>query len=149
MWSIADVNECATSQCDSASTDCINTSGGFYCRCRTGFAPNLDCRPIGDLGLISGGIPDEAITVSGSEAGFTKEVRFINYFHVGVTIIPVLIYICIVRLFDWVACEDGAVRIQSLVPIGSCSIWKRQQLFEDSVHRVSSEEPISLHSLLP
>lgn len=68
-----DVNECATSQCDAASTECINTNGGFYCRCRAGFNPNLECRPIGDLGLISGGIPDESITVSSSEPGFVKE----------------------------------------------------------------------------
>lgn len=70
-----DVNECATSQCDAASTECINTNGGFYCRCRAGFNPNLECRPIGDLGLISGGIPDESITVSSSEPGFVKEVK--------------------------------------------------------------------------
>lgn len=70
-----DVNECTTNQCDAASTDCINTSGAFHCKCRAGFLPNLDCRPIGDLGLISGSIPDEAITVSGSEPGFSKEVR--------------------------------------------------------------------------
>lgn len=71
----ADVNECATSQCDTASTDCVNTNGGFFCRCRAGFSPNLECRPIGDLGLISGGIPDESITVSSWEQGFVKEVN--------------------------------------------------------------------------
>jgi hypothetical protein len=34
----------------------------------------MECRPIGDLGLISGGISDNSITVSGSEPAFTKEV---------------------------------------------------------------------------
>lgn len=34
----------------------------------------MDCRPVGDLGLTSGGIPDESITVSSSEVGYSKEV---------------------------------------------------------------------------
>lgn len=35
----------------------------------------MECRPVGDLGLISGGISDDSITVSGSEMSFTKEVN--------------------------------------------------------------------------
>lgn len=69
-----DVNECAASQCDLASTECVNSLGGFHCRCKTGFAPTMECRPVGDLGMISGGISDDSITVSGSEPSFTKEV---------------------------------------------------------------------------
>ncbi|KAK6617037.1 hypothetical protein RUM44_005394 [Polyplax serrata] len=68
-----DVNECSASQCDLASTECINTAGGFHCKCRKGFAPNYECRPVGDLGLTNGGIPDESITVSNSETGHSKE----------------------------------------------------------------------------
>ena len=77
MYTVTDVNECGSSQCDSASTECINTPGGFYCQCRTGFAASMECRPVGDLGLTTGGIPDESITVSSSETGYTKEVSFI------------------------------------------------------------------------
>lgn len=73
---LIDINECAASQCDLASTECVNSLGGFHCRCKTGFAPTMECRPVGDLGLISGGIPDDSITVSGSEPAFTKEVHF-------------------------------------------------------------------------
>lgn len=69
-----DVNECASSQCDLASTECINTPGAFMCKCKSGFASIMECRPIGDLGLINGGIPDESITVSSSENGYTKSV---------------------------------------------------------------------------
>lgn len=77
-----DINECSSSQCDSASTECKNTHGGFYCPCRPGFTPSLDCRPVGDLGLINGAIPDESITTSTSEPGYYKGVRklFIYYF---------------------------------------------------------------------
>ncbi|XP_022825719.1 sushi, von Willebrand factor type A, EGF and pentraxin domain-containing protein 1 isoform X1 [Spodoptera litura] len=67
-----DINECISSQCDSASTDCKNSQGGFFCPCRPGFTPNLDCRPVGDLGLINGAIPDESITTSTSEPGYAK-----------------------------------------------------------------------------
>lgn len=41
----------------------------------------MECRPIGDLGLINGGIPDESISVSSSENGYTKTVRLINSIH--------------------------------------------------------------------
>lgn len=36
---------------------------------------HLECRPVGDLGLTTGGIPDDAITVSGTELGYPKEVK--------------------------------------------------------------------------
>ncbi|XP_059477749.1 uncharacterized protein LOC132198041 isoform X1 [Neocloeon triangulifer] len=68
-----DVNECASSGCDLASTECVNTPGAFHCKCRRGFAPSLECRPVSDLGLSAGGIPDESITVSSAERGFEKE----------------------------------------------------------------------------
>lgn len=71
---ISDINECASSQCDLASTECINNPGAFTCKCKPGFTPTMECRPIGDLGLINGGIPDESITVSSSENGYTKNV---------------------------------------------------------------------------
>jgi hypothetical protein len=71
---ITDVNECANSQCDLASSECLNTAGAFHCRCRKGFAPNLECRPVGDLGLTTGGIPDDAITVSDEETDYDKTV---------------------------------------------------------------------------
>jgi len=70
----ADVNECSSSQCDLASTECVNTPGAFHCKCRKGFIGHLDCRPVGDLGLTTGGIPDDAISVSGAEPGYPKEV---------------------------------------------------------------------------
>ncbi|XP_054265760.1 uncharacterized protein LOC128988471 [Macrosteles quadrilineatus] len=73
-----DINECASSQCDQASTECINTPGSFYCKCRGGFASTLDCRPVGDLGLTSGGVPDDSITVSSSEVGYPKEMVRLN-----------------------------------------------------------------------
>lgn len=75
-----DINECANSQCDLASTECINTPGAFSCKCRKGFAPTLECRPVGDLGLINGGIPDESITVSGNENGYSKGVSILIMF---------------------------------------------------------------------
>lgn len=74
VFFLLDINECAASQCDLSSTECVNSLGGFHCRCKTGFAPTMECRPVGDLGLISGGISDDSITVSGSEIPFTKEV---------------------------------------------------------------------------
>ncbi|XP_012280254.1 sushi, von Willebrand factor type A, EGF and pentraxin domain-containing protein 1 [Orussus abietinus] len=70
--SCEDVNECATNQCDLASTECINTPGSFICKCKSGFAPTTECRSISDLGLINGGVPDESITVSSSEKGYSK-----------------------------------------------------------------------------
>ncbi|XP_063243609.1 sushi, von Willebrand factor type A, EGF and pentraxin domain-containing protein 1 isoform X2 [Bacillus rossius redtenbacheri] len=73
-----DINECASSQCDVASSECANTPGSFHCRCREGFAPNLECRPVGDLGLTSAGIPDESITVSSEEPGFRKSLVRLN-----------------------------------------------------------------------
>ena len=74
LYFVTDINECASSQCDLASTECINTAGAFTCKCKSGFAPTMECRPVGDLGLINGGIPDESITVSSSENGYTKNV---------------------------------------------------------------------------
>lgn len=69
-----DINECGSTQCDLSSTECINTAGSFFCQCRTGFAPTTECRPVGDLGLTNGGVPDESITVSSTEEGFHKGV---------------------------------------------------------------------------
>lgn len=69
-----DINECITSQCDLASTECVNVPGSFHCKCRKGFETTQECRPVGDLGLVNGGIPDESITVSGNEAGYDKSV---------------------------------------------------------------------------
>jgi hypothetical protein len=70
-----DIDECVNSQCDLASTECANVAGSFYCKCRTGFSPSLDCRNIADLGLGSGGIPDHAITVSSAQEDHPKEVN--------------------------------------------------------------------------
>lgn len=72
-----DINECLSSQCDSVSTECKNTLGGFYCPCRPGFASSLDCRPVGDLGLINGAIPDESIITSIPESGYSKGVKLL------------------------------------------------------------------------
>lgn len=69
-----DLNECLSSQCDSGSTECKNTQGGFSCPCKPGFTPNLECRPVGDLGLINGAIPDVSITTSTPELGYSKGV---------------------------------------------------------------------------
>lgn len=79
-FNVLDINECASSQCDLASTECINNPGAFTCKCKPGFAPTMECRPIGDLGLINGGIPDESITVSSSENGYTRTVS--NYLRI-------------------------------------------------------------------
>lgn len=67
-----DIDECASSSCDAASTKCANTAGSFFCKCRKGFEPNLDCRPVGDLGVANGNIPDHGIKASGTEVGFSK-----------------------------------------------------------------------------
>lgn len=45
-----DINECTTTQCDLASTECMNTPGSFFCQCKKGFAPTNECRPVIDLG---------------------------------------------------------------------------------------------------
>lgn len=73
-----DINECAASQCDVASTDCMNTPGAFHCKCKSGFTPSMECRPVADLGLVSGGISDDAISASGFEPGFNKEMVRLN-----------------------------------------------------------------------
>ncbi|KAE8736819.1 hypothetical protein FOCC_FOCC017725 [Frankliniella occidentalis] len=72
-----DINECSSSQCDVACTECVNTPGGFHCKCRKGFV-SLECRPVGDLGLTTGGIPDDSISVSGTEPGYPKEMVRLN-----------------------------------------------------------------------
>ncbi|XP_064091137.1 sushi, von Willebrand factor type A, EGF and pentraxin domain-containing protein 1-like isoform X2 [Macrobrachium nipponense] len=73
-----DINECEAAQCDGASTECKNTPGAFSCMCKPGFSPNLDCRPRGDLGVSDGGIPDDAITVSSTAAGYEKNSVRLN-----------------------------------------------------------------------
>ena len=74
-----DIDECSVSTpCDLASTHCTNTSGGFFCKCKDGFEPNLDCRPVGDLGLVSGLIPDSSIKSSPTEPGYSKNWVRIN-----------------------------------------------------------------------
>lgn len=80
IFSLIDINECASSQCDLASTECVNTPGAFSCKCKSGFAATMDCRPVGDLGLINGGISDDSITVSSSENGYSKNVSIIIRF---------------------------------------------------------------------
>lgn len=68
-----DIDEClSSSSCDLASTQCTNTAGGVFCKCKEGFEPNLDCRPVGDLGLSSGTIPDTSIKVSSTENGYHR-----------------------------------------------------------------------------
>lgn len=74
------MDECTTAQCDAASTDCMNSPGAFSCKCKNGFVPNLNCRPVGDLGVSDGGIPDDAITVSGTAPGYEKNVSRIRGF---------------------------------------------------------------------
>ncbi|CAG9863735.1 unnamed protein product [Phyllotreta striolata] len=73
-----DINECITSQCDVASTECVNVPGSFHCKCRKGFETTQECRPVGDLGLVNGGIPDESITVSSNEPGYDKSMVRLN-----------------------------------------------------------------------
>lgn len=75
-----DIDECANSQCDLASTECTNMPGAFYCKCMKGFSPVLECRNMADLGLSSGGVPDEAITVSSSQEENPKEVIVANFY---------------------------------------------------------------------
>ena len=62
-----DKNECDA--CDFKSTECENLPGSYHCKCREGFKPNTECRPILDLGLEDGGIPEDGIIVSGEEEG--------------------------------------------------------------------------------
>lgn len=69
-----DINECSTSQCDLASTECMNTPGSFHCQCKKGFAPTTECRPVIDLGLSTSGVPDDSIIVSSTEEGYNKNV---------------------------------------------------------------------------
>ncbi|XP_065584265.1 CUB and sushi domain-containing protein 3-like, partial [Artemia franciscana] len=69
-----DIDECVMEQCDGASTVCENVPGSFHCDCKAGFTPSLECKPVTDLGLGSGALPNELITVSGFEPGFPKEV---------------------------------------------------------------------------
>ncbi|XP_074599235.1 sushi, von Willebrand factor type A, EGF and pentraxin domain-containing protein uif isoform X2 [Brevipalpus obovatus] len=74
-----DINECASpAACDSASTLCTNTPGGFFCKCKEGFEANLECRPVGDLGLGSGVIPENSIKSSPSQPGYNKNGARIN-----------------------------------------------------------------------
>lgn len=73
-----DKNECDAFQCDFKSTECENTAGSHHCKCRKGFEPNLECRPVLDLGLADGGIPDDGIIVSGSEEGYDKSQIRLN-----------------------------------------------------------------------
>lgn len=67
-----DINECSSSQCDLASTECKNTAGSFHCQCKKGFAPTTECRPVGDLGLANGGISEDSVIVSSTEDGYNK-----------------------------------------------------------------------------
>ena len=71
------------SQCDVASTVCENKAGSYHCNCKDGFEPNHDCRPVLNLGLSDGGIPDEAITASGEEEGKASLLVVINVILVG------------------------------------------------------------------
>ncbi|XP_055387901.1 uncharacterized protein LOC129616312 isoform X2 [Condylostylus longicornis] len=73
-----DINECSSTQCDLASTECMNTPGSFFCQCKKGFAPTTECRPVGDLGLANGGIPDDSIMTSLSEEGYTSGMSRLN-----------------------------------------------------------------------
>jgi hypothetical protein len=67
-----DINECANPQCDFSTTECVNTAGSHHCKCKAGMEPILDCRPVLDLGLANGGLPDDSIIVSGMEPGYGK-----------------------------------------------------------------------------
>ncbi|KZS05970.1 Notch 2 [Daphnia magna] len=53
--------------------DVDECGGSYQCGCKSGFLPNLDCRPVVDLGLGNGGVPNPSITVSSAEKGFPKE----------------------------------------------------------------------------
>lgn len=71
---LVDINECIAAPCDVASTECVNTPGSFYCQCKAGFSASTECRPVGDLGLATGGISDNSISVSSTEDGYEKSV---------------------------------------------------------------------------
>ncbi|XP_055635764.1 uncharacterized protein LOC129775276 isoform X1 [Toxorhynchites rutilus septentrionalis] len=73
-----DINECVTSPCDIASTECMNTQGSFHCQCKDGFSPLTECRPVGDLGLATGGISDNSILISSTEDGYDKTLLRLN-----------------------------------------------------------------------
>ena len=76
MPTCLDVDECAataTPPCDQASTTCSNVPSSYQCRCKSGFVPKLDCRPVVDLGLANGGVPNPSVSVSSAEKGFPKE----------------------------------------------------------------------------
>jgi len=69
-----DINECLlSSACDLASTICENTIGSYYCKCKTGFEPNFDCKLVNELGLSNHVISDNLIKVSSFENGFEKK----------------------------------------------------------------------------
>ena len=68
-----DIDECANPQCDFSTTECVNTPGSHYCKCKTGMEPTLQCRPVVDLGLSNYGIPSEGIYVSGLEENYEKD----------------------------------------------------------------------------
>lgn len=72
------VSSASTTVCDSLSTECENTPGSYHCKCKSGFEANLDCRPVGDLGLSSGIIPDSAIKASSTESGYSKNAARID-----------------------------------------------------------------------
>ncbi len=82
--SCEDVDECGAFQCDLRSTRCENAPGSHHCRCREGFRANLECRPVADLGMADGGIPDEVsacvrvrVCVGGCRGGQgCQKVRF-------------------------------------------------------------------------
>lgn len=57
----------------------MNTPGSFFCKCKKGFGPSTECRPVGDLGLSNGGVPEESITVSSTEEEYHKSVSFIYF----------------------------------------------------------------------
>lgn len=67
------IDECANPQCDFSTTECIDTPGSHYCKCKAGMEPRLECRPIEPLGLANYGIPTEGIYVSGVEEGYQKD----------------------------------------------------------------------------
>lgn len=60
----------------------------------------MECRPIGDLGLINGGIPDESITVSSSEKGYTKTVSYISRLIAVNSLLSRLLYIRYIRFLS-------------------------------------------------
>ena len=69
-----DIDECANPQCDFSSTECVNTPGSHYCKCKDGMEPSLACQTeSGGLGLANNGLPSSAITVSGSEEGYSPD----------------------------------------------------------------------------